>query len=142
MIEVVIGGSVGVGIIHVVQWLWRRRKRITICPKCKKRGVWKTMQGTDEISRCANCNWQLYKHGKPEKEQTRSCPRCSGSVHFGDAVYGPDQRLIDAVWTCRGYPDRASIVAQRGEAMTPKSLQSIPSCKWTGRDSDYGRTWR
>lgn len=129
VIELIGIGGAGLGLSA---YLWRRWSGISICPKCKKRAVWKWMEEDNQISRCANCDWQMYKHGKSvEPDATKNCPSCSGYL----VIEG-------STWKCIGYPGRASIVAQRGEKMTPKSLQSIPSCKWTGRDEDYGKVWR
>jgi ribosomal protein S27AE len=100
------------------------------CPKCGETILWPQ----DRYCHCSKCSWArewpvpaivLY----PDKPYR--CPNCSGHID-----------LMTQEWKCIGLPDRKAVEELFGNQSKFFDMQSRKPCGWSGKDEDYGKTWR
>lgn len=110
------------------------------CPKCGKKGPLSYDSEGRKVVRCKPCGMTVVLHERSELDiSLMNCPQCSGTIEFRHGTLSDSG--VDE-WVCKGFLCREDIVKVRGERMTPKNMITIPKCGWTGRASEYGKTWR
>jgi len=105
-----------------------KKGRAPVAPQCVHCGGVLVQLESPARDMCLGCGWTLEYPDSASPNTPESCPRCGGRLEIAE------DSPVGIIACCRG-----------GEKVTSKitgATVPFPSCGWTGRMADYGKTWR